>query len=874
MLGRYRERVRAWTDPVGRVLFRLRLRPNHLTVIGLGVSLLAASAFSAGRTLAAGLLLITAGLCDFFDGALARVSGQVTPFGAFLDSVIDRYSDLVVLLGIVVFFARMPHTRGAIVAMAGLIGSMMVSYTKARAESIGVKCAVGMMERPERMICLIAGALFQLLEPALWVLAILANLTALQRILFTWRATRGMPAVRPLVLGALLLAPTAAAAAGPPRAHPAIAPETERAWAQAVLAYQGGEPGPLLREFGSAAARASPIGDHVRFLLAQALAQVGDVDGARATAVSVAERYRESRLAPRALLLAATFAFRAGDDAQAQVLLRRLVDRYPDAPELPEALYLLAMSAEALGQRELAARTYRELRILMPASDYADGGADRLAALEAEGVRVAPLTLEERIDRAERLLRGGVSATASDEAERLVAEVREPSVVLRALRVVAESARKPGRYEIAARALQLALTWASAAERPALELERGKLLVRAGQNQQALVALDAAAATGGETEASEALYRRARILDDVDRRAEAAVAYRLVATRYPSREVAAASLWHLGWLAWLAGDLRGAVENWTRLTEPGVDRGYRIGALYWAGRARAQQGDAEGAERLFTQVLAEAPRTYHGVLAAARLPGRRATGAKASVALPVEPSRAVAADPGWARFELLRRIGLVEEGVAELEDVAERAASDPVRLYAVSSAYVQEERYHLALRIFRRSLAPLAVTGDPALPNAFWETFYPFGWRSEVMEAATRSGLDPYLVAALVREESSYHPRALSRAGARGLMQLMPETALPMVPGKDAREEHLDDPAQNLRLGARFLAGLLRDFRDPRVALAAYNAGPRRVRQWWNARRTDDIEAWVELIPYDETRLYVKRVVLAWDQYRLIYAGR
>jgi soluble lytic murein transglycosylase len=347
-----------------------------------------------------------------------------------------------------------------------------------------------------------------------------------------------------------------------------------------------------------------------------------------------------------------------------------------------------------------------------------------------------------------------------------------------------------------------------------------------------------------------------------------------VVTRYPSREVAAASLWHLGWLAWLAGDARGAAENWTRLTEPGVDRGYRVLALYWAARARAQQGDAEGAERFFTRVLAETPRTYYGVLAATRLPGRTPTGAKAPVALPVEPSRALAADPGWARFELLRRIGLVEEAVAELEDVAERASSDPVRLYAVSSAYVREERYHLALRIFRRSLIPLAVTGDPALPQAFWETFYPFGWRSEVMEAAARSGLDPYLIAAVVREESSYYPRALSRAGARGLMQLMPETGLPMLPGKGAREEHLDDPVQNLRLGTRFLAALLREFRDPRVALAAYNAGPKRVRQWWSARRTDDVEAWVELIPYDETRHYVRRVMLAWDEYRRIYAGR
>src|SRR2546430_8480181 len=103
------------------------------------------------------------------------------------------------------------------------------------------------------------------------------------------------------------------------------------------------------------------------------------------------------------------------------------------------------MSAEALGQRELAARTYRELRVLVPASDYAEGGADRLAALEAAGVRVAPLTIEERIDRAERLLRGGVSATAREEAERNVAEAREAQIGLPGRRVVVASAKEVGR---------------------------------------------------------------------------------------------------------------------------------------------------------------------------------------------------------------------------------------------------------------------------------------------------------------------------------------------------------------------------------------------------------------------------------------------
>jgi soluble lytic murein transglycosylase len=876
MLGRYREPVRAWTDPVGRALFRLRLRPNHLTVIGLGVSIAAASAFVAGRTRSAGLLLLAAGLCDFFDGALARVSGQVTAFGAFLDSVIDRYSDLVVMLGIVVFYARAPHARGAVVAMAGLIGSMMVSYTKARAESIGVRCTVGIMERPERLICLIAGAILDLLEPALWVLAILSNLTALQRIAFTWRAARGTRLVRGLALAALLLLPGAAAAA-PPAARPAaVTPELERAWAQAVEAYQRGEAAPLIREFGAEAARESPIGDYLRYVLAEALTQRGDLAGARATAAGVADRWRESPLAPRALLLAATLAQRAGDDAGAQALLARLVDAHPEAPEVPEALYLLATSAETRGQRDLAAQIYRQLQLVLPASGYADGAEDRLGALAASGVRPAPFTLGERLQRAERLLRGGVPGQAADEADRIVADARDGSIVFRALRIAAEAAKKLGRWEFAARALELALPRAAADQKPALQLERARLLARAGQRQQALALFTELAGTGTDVEAAEALYQRARLLDEMDRGAEALDAYRQVAARFPSREVAAASLWRLGWLAWLQGDARGAAGSWARAAEPGGDRAWRLPVLYWSGRAREQLGERAAAERCYAQVLAEAPRTYYGVLAAGRAaaPPRSAS---AGVTLPAEPAQAVRADPAYARAELLRRIGLVEYAVQELEEQVPRAAADPARLYGLSSVYVKEERYHLALRVFRRYLAPLAASGDPALPRAFWEMFYPFAWRAELTDAATAAGLDPHLVAAVVREESSYYPRAVSRAGARGLMQLMPGTAQPMASVRGLAFRNgalLDDPAQNLRIGARFLAGLVREFGDPRLALAAYNAGPKRVRQWWSARRTDDVEAFVEQIPFDETRHYVKRVVLSWDEYRRLYRGR
>jgi peptidoglycan lytic transglycosylase len=864
MLGRYREPVRSWIDPIGLALYRhLHLRPNHLTLIGLGVSLLATAAFIGARIRAGGVLLILAGLCDFFDGSLARASGQVSTFGAFLDSVIDRYSDLVVLLGIVVLYAHMSQMRGAIVAMAGLIGSMMVSYTKARAESIGVRCTVGIMERPERMICLIAGALLDLLEPALWVLAVLANLTAVQRIAFTWRATRDAALLRVLLVGVVLLAPVAVVAESE---APGTESQPERKWAAAVDAYQAGDVEPLIREFNTDAARDSVIGDHVRYLLAEALSRGDDLAAARAAALSVVDRYPKSRLAPRALLLAATLDLRADQDASAQTVLVRLINAYPDAPELPGALYLLAMTAEALGQSDAAALTYRDVRLLAPASGYAEGASDRIVALQAAGARLPPLTPAQRIDRAERLLRSNVPDVAMSEAQGIAAEVKDGAVVTRALRVVADSARNLRQYDVAARTLGLVIDRSSAERRPGLKLEQARLYVRAKDPARALAVLDAAA-TGTEAEKSEALYLKARMLEDLNREADAITAYRAVAVQFPSREAAAASLWRLGWLAYGKKDAQGTQKNWTRLAELGSAGAYRLPALYWTGRAREQAGGA-GAADLYNQILAEAPRSYYGMLAAGRLGRTREGGIAGQIALPREPRAALSDDSGLARVVLLRRINLVEEAAAELESAVQDAAGDPVRLYGMAGVYIEAERYHMALRIMRRHFQTVAATGDPALPRAFWEMYYPYAWRDEMRDAAQRRGIDPYLVAAVVREESSYYPRAISRAGARGLMQLMPATARLMAPPGD-----LDDPGFNIELGTRFLAGLMREFNDPRLALAAYNAGPKNVRQWMSTRRTDDIEAFVEQIPFDETRLYVKRVVLSWDEYRRIYGS-
>ncbi len=186
-----------------RAVGRSRINPNVLTFIGLLINIGCAVLYGYGRFVAAGLLMIVANLFDMLDGQVARLRGRVTRFGAFFDSVIDRYSDIIVYVGIMIFYARdtVAHST-LLVALTGLalVGSVMVSYSRARAESLSIACKVGFLERPERVVLLIIGSLTMTGSPSnpflhkmpqvLWVLAILSHWTVVHRIYHTWRELR------------------------------------------------------------------------------------------------------------------------------------------------------------------------------------------------------------------------------------------------------------------------------------------------------------------------------------------------------------------------------------------------------------------------------------------------------------------------------------------------------------------------------------------------------------------------------------------------------------------------------------------------------------------------------------------------------------
>ena len=164
-----------------------RIHPNVLTFLGLVINIVAAYLFAAGSFRWAGAVVIGAGLFDMVDGRVARETNRVTRFGGFFDSVLDRYSDLALLMGLLVYYASIDRFFYVVLTAIVMTGSVMVSYTRARAENTIPRCKVGFLERPERVVLLIIGALADRMAPVLWVIAVLSNLTVIHRMIYTWQ---------------------------------------------------------------------------------------------------------------------------------------------------------------------------------------------------------------------------------------------------------------------------------------------------------------------------------------------------------------------------------------------------------------------------------------------------------------------------------------------------------------------------------------------------------------------------------------------------------------------------------------------------------------------------------------------------------------
>lgn len=276
-------------------------------------------------------------------------------------------------------------------------------------------------------------------------------------------------------------------------------------------------------------------------------------------------------------------------------------------------------------------------------------------------------------------------------------------------------------------------------------------------------------------------------------------------------------------------------------------------AWFWRGRLAADSADTTGAHASFARAAKAQPLTYEGVRAREELRLPPALTPPGGVPREVRVTRRETAAPP-SGVQVADLVGLPEAA----EESYRACASGPAEDAANGCVDALEARG--VYRVGRRTPATeLRVTRPPAYPRA-------------VLDAADSERVDPCLLWALMLQESGFDAKARSRAGAIGLLQLLPATAS-RLKGRAVSADDLADPEENVRLAARYFARLLREFGEPRAAIAAYNAGEDAVRRWRADRPVVD-DLWVELIPYRETRDYVKSVYTTWRQYETIYAAR
>jgi soluble lytic murein transglycosylase len=641
------------------------------------------------------------------------------------------------------------------------------------------------------------------------------------------------------------------------------------------LALQAGDFPAAAAGFAQIAQEVPLLADYADFFLAQSFAAVGRLEEARQLLTAFPVKHPTSRFVPAALLFSAYLASATDDEAGAEAVYRIFIDRFPLHSDIPEARYLLALTLCTQGRQEDAARLFQALWLDAPGTAYGEAAGDQLALLLAQGVSTRPPTLANRFDRIERLLSNGSAAMAKEELESLTAYGADQSSEPRRKWLLAQASYALGQWEVAGRLFREAHRIAPSEWHPRLLLGEARALAKANRKSEALGVLQRVNAWHRTPERRAALLFVARLLSETGKLEGAREHYRRLAADHPESEEGAEALWALAWEAFSGRRYAEAGQRFEQLADWKSPESTALAAAYWAGRSRDAQRDPSAAARHYERVIRTAPRSYYGFLASRRLGRSYSPIMTASQSmLPVDPATELAQDPHFQKADLLRALRAFDFARAfiraELEEMQKSAFGEPAKLYGLATEYLREGEYHLALRIVRRFFGDL-IGAAHDLPKPFWEIAYPLGWKDEIKEVAETHGLDPLFVAAVIREESSFFPKARSRVGAMGLMQLMPYTARLLAGPALPIPEGLEDPVTNLRLGARFLSDLLGQFADPRLAVAAYNAGPHRVRQWLNQRSGDDVEAFVERIPFDETRRFVKRVMTSWEEYRRVY---
>ncbi|MFQ3590109.1 MAG: transglycosylase SLT domain-containing protein [Chloracidobacterium sp.] len=628
----------------------------------------------------------------------------------------------------------------------------------------------------------------------------------------------------------------------------------------------------------------SRLGDYALYYLGKAQFDSGKFEAAQATLAQVAIKYPQSLFAREATLQAGRAAAVRRDLAGVQRILKPLLDTGDG-----NALAILTLAYHSAGQLDDASRTWRRIITEAPDSLSRDEVKNAQQALfpdpleAAAALRVTDAAGLRR--RANRFYEVKQYAAAAEDFTQLA--TLDPNAL--------QSDEARFRYGVS---LYFAQKFAQAATQLA-----GVGTADPSRHAEALFYLAEAQRRGGSANYPTTVQRLLKLYPTSPRAGEALENlaqwaekrggesyYDQLVRQYPERK--AGQRWHFkrAWTPHQQGAYAAAVPLLLEHVALFPSSDYKGMSAYWCARNLERTGRSAEAKPLYEAIVRRYRYGYYGQQAAERLRVLRAVPA---AQLPAQHPvmRAVAGLPpaqplpesigpegdAWLeRASQLRIIGLMELSLNEMEAARQTAPTSPKVALEIARVYRDLGQPNRAVQALQRAHPDyLAYQGDE-ISREEWEIFFPLREWETIQREAKANGLDPFIVAGLIRQESVFDANARSRANAIGLMQLLPSTGRLVANKKGAgpiTAEQLYNPQLNIVLGTSYLSDMRRQFGRYEYAFAAYNAGPGRVVNWLKTLPTDELDVWIDAIPITETRLYVQGVTRNAAHYRRLYGN-
>jgi soluble lytic murein transglycosylase len=689
--------------------------------------------------------------------------------------------------------------------------------------------------------------------------------------------------------------PQAVEAIGELPRNAALTPGLARLWfVRGMLAQKLRDPVTARQAFEWVWQGYPPLADYAAWEIVQDDAAHDLLPALQKTVTTLAERYPFSLLLPESQLVLARAQHRLGQSAPARATLERLLRDTTDHPMLPEALAFLSQVYEDRGELDLAAQTLRRLGETYPREPRAGVALRHSRELFARlpETQRPPPDAEQLLASIERLAEGQlwqeIDARLSTLDTLSLPETLMTSVLVK--RGTVEVHR--GRLTEASAILQDVLRrYPQGAHLAEVYYWLGTVYQRQNQAAKSIQAYEMGLAqpvTAPWT--AKTLWALARLQEERQELSRAIELYQRLGQDFPMHAEAETSLWQTGWLQYRQRHYQTAATLWQGFVQRFPRSTLLPRVLYWQARAAQQGGQQESALRLYQRVIADYPAHYYSTQAHASL--REAGGRPLLVAAKTLPTTPILLNnPAWlpettqgqpskARFHLshvqeLHQLQMYQTAGQEIRALAAVVPTTPAAQYYLASLYVDNQQRAVAFRVLNSVVEALSPAEVRGLPHDFWTTLYPQAFWQEIRQQAQTMGLDPYLVLSIIRQESAFHPAAISSSGARGLMQLMPATAQEVLTKLKLPQEsasRLHDPQLSITLGTHYFAGLMQRYQGNLVlALAGYNAGPGRASRWreqWSGLSMDEF---IECIPLDETRNYVKLILRNLMMYERLY---